>query len=238
MLHGMGNKPVDLRAAVRVQLSSCLRACLAVLLVLTTAAAFAVEPCRPFEDGRVDARLLEVMRSAAREGRLYRVVPGNSRVGFCVRHFPRQEFRAEFTSLVGGLVMPSLTQRYGQALLLIHTSPMEVSNEKLGPLAMGPEFMDIGRYPDILFIGRAFEWLAPLQGYIYGDLTLRGKTQPVVFDVGIDILEEGLGNLPDRILLKGKGQVNRYRFDMRSRRFAVSGTVNLCLDVEMVPWGS
>ena len=238
MLHSMGNKPVDLRAAVRVQLSGCLRACLAVLLVLAMATAMAVEPCRPFEDGRVDARLLEVMRSAAREGRLYRVVPGNSRVGFCVRHFPWQELRAEFTNLVGGLVMPSIADRYGKALLLIHTTPLEVSNEELGPMVQGPEFMDTGRYPDILFIGRAFEWMAPLQGYIYGDLTLRGKTQPVVFNVGIDFLEEGLGNLPDRILLKGDGQVNRYRFDMHSRRFTVSETVRLCLEVEMVPWGS
>ena len=98
--------------------------------------------------------------------------------------------------------------------------------------------MDASRYPDILFIGRAFEWLAPLQGYIYGDLTLRGKTQPVVFNVSIDILEEGLGNLPDRIILKGKGQVNRYQFDVRSRRFTVSENVRLCLDVGMVPWGS
>ena len=223
---------------MRGQLSGYLKACLSALLLLAMAAAFAGEPCRPFEDGRVDARLLEVMRSAAREGRLYHVVPGNSRVGFCVRHFPGQEFRAEFTNIVGGLVMPSTAHRYGQALLLIHTTPLETSNEALEPLVKGPEFMDTSRYPEILFIGRAFEWTAPLQGYIYGDLTLRGKIEPVVFDVGIDFLEEGLGSLPDRILLKGTGQVNRYRFDMRSRRFVVSQTVRLCLDVEMVPWGS
>ena len=234
----MDIEAVDLGSPARVQLSSCLRVCLSALLVLAVASVQAVEPCRPFEDGRVDARLLEVMRNAAREGRLYRVVPGNSRVGFCVRHFPGQEFRAEFTNIVGGLVMPSTTQPYGQALLLIHTSPLEVSNAELEPLLKGPEFMDTSRYPDILFIGRAFEWLAPLQGYIYGDLTLRGKTQPVVFDVDIDFLEEGLGSLPDRIFVKGSGQVNRYRFDMRSRRFTVSETVRLCLAVEMVPWGS
>jgi polyisoprenoid-binding protein YceI len=134
--------------------------------------------------------------------------------------------------------MPSTEHRYGQALLLIHTNHLEASNEELVPLLRGHEFMDTSRYPDILFIGRAFEWLAPLQGYIYGDLTLRGETQPVVFNVSIDILEEGLGNLPGRIFLKGTGQVNRYQFDMHSRRFTVSETVRLCLDVEMVPWGS
>ena len=225
------------RPRLRAQLPGCLKACLSALLVLVAAAALAGEPCRPFEDGRVDAKLLEAMRGAAREGRLYRVVPDNSRVGFCVRHFPGQEFRGEFTNIVGGLVMPSLTHRYGQALLLIHTTPLETSNEKLAPLVKSHKFMATDQYPEILFVGRAFEWRAPLQGYIYGDLTLRGKTQPIVFNIGMDILEEGMGNLPDRIFLKGVGQVNRYQFDMRSHRFTVNETVRLCLAVEMVPWG-
>ena len=233
----MNIEPLDPRPLQRVQPPWYLRVCLSALLLLAVAAVVADEPCRPFEDGRVNPKLLEAMRGAASEGRLYRVVPGNSRVGFCVRHFPLQEFRGEFTNLVGGLVMPSITQRSGPALLLIQTNSLEASNKELAPLVQGHEFMDTSRYPDILFVGRAFEWLAPLQGYIYGDLTLRGKTQPVVFNVSIDILEEGLGNLPDRIFLKGKGQVERHQFDMRSRRFTVSEIVRLCLEVEMVPWG-
>lgn len=221
---------------VNVGFLPLLRACLSALLVLTVAAAVAGEPCKPFEGGRVDARLLEAMRSAASEGRLYRVVPGNSRVGFCVRYFPRRELRGEFTNIVGGLVMPSTAHQFGQALLLIQTTPLEVSDAALAPLLRSHKFMDTRRYPEILFVGRAFEWLAPLQGYIYGDLTLRGRTQPMVFNISIDVLEEGLGNLPDRIFLQGTGQVNRYQFDMRSHRFTVSETVRLCLAVEMVPW--
>jgi polyisoprenoid-binding protein YceI len=234
----MDKDSVDSRPLPLVQLSGWLRACLSALVVLAAAAAVAGEPCRAFEGGRVDARLLEVMRSAAREGRLYRVVPGNSRVGFCVRHFPLQEFRGEFTNIVGGLAMPSATHQYGQALLLIHTASLEVSNKALGPLVKGRKFMDTSHYPEILFIGRAFEWLAPLQGYIYGDLTLRGKTQPVVFSVSIDAPEEEPGKPPGRILLKGTGQVSRYEFDMRSHRFMVNEIVQLCLEIEMLPWGS
>ena len=236
MLNCMNVESVAPRPLARTQLSWWLQACLAALLILAVAAAFAGEPCRPFEGGRVNPKLLEVMRSAAHEGRLYRVVPGNSRVGFCVRYFPGQEFRGEFTNIVGGLVMPSMTQLSGQALLLIHTSTLEASHAGLSPLVRGPEFMDTDHYPEILFVGRAFEWLAPLQGYIYGDLTLRGITRPVVFNVGIDILEEGLGDQPDRIFLQGTGQVSRYQFDMRHHRFTIGETVRLCLDVEMAPW--
>ena len=238
MLYTMGEVFIGSRRAPRGRLHGYLRAFLSALLVLVTSTAMAGEPCQPFEGGRVDAQVLEVMRNAAREGRMYRVVPGKSRVGFCIRHFPGQEFRGEFPNIVGGLAMPSLEHRYGQALLLIHTSTLDASNEELTSLVQSHKFMDTSRYPDILFVGRAFEWLAPLQGYIYGDLTLRGETQPIVFQVSIEILEEGLGTLPDRIFLKGTGQLNRYQFNMRSYRFTVSETVRLCLEVEMVPWDS
>jgi len=214
-----------------------LRVCLSVLLLLVCLSPVAKEPCTPFEGGRVDPRLLEVMRNAATEGRLYRVDPAHSMVGFCVRHFPQTEFRGKFTNIVGGLVLPSNLDKYGEALLLIHTSSLEASNESLAPLVKSPEFMDTEHYPEILFIGRAFEWLGPLQGYIYGDLTLRGITQPVVFSVGLEILEEGLSSLPERIQLQGNGKVNRYQFNMHSHRIMISSTVELCLDVELVPWG-
>lgn len=214
--------------------SFLVRVILAALLVFYTGIAAGSEPCDAFANGRVDARLVEVMRDAAHAGRLYRVVPGTSSVGFCVRHFPGQEFRGEFRQLVGGLVLPSASERFGQVLLLIHTTEMEASDPGLEGLVRSQRFMDTDNHPEILFIGRAFEWTGPQQGYIYGDLALRGVTQPVVFDVSMDVLDPGTGELPERIFLKGRGQVNRYDFDMRSNRLTLGKTVRLCLAVEMV----
>lgn len=209
----------------------------AVLLVLADMA-IAGEPCKPFE-GKVDAKLLAAMRVSADEGRLYRVVPGQSTVGFCVRHFPFQELRGEFTNIVGGLALPPDIEEHGQALLLIHSTEMEASNPDLIPLLRSHEFMDTERYPEILFVGHSFEWHThPLHGHIYGDLTLHGRTQPVVFDIDFEMLDDFEHERPARIFLSGKSQVNRMKFDMRSYRFVVSHTVRLCLSVELVPWDS
>lgn len=213
-----------------------LQGALLALITVTAGYAGAAEPCKPFEDGRVEERMLQVMRAAAADGRLYRVSRGNSKVGFCVRHFPLHEFRGEFTDLVGGLALPPDRDQQGQALLLIHTSSMQASDSELIPLVTGQHFMDTENYPDILFVGRAFQWLTPREGYIYGDLTLRGRTQPVVFNVSVDVLEAGEGDRPERIYLKGKSEVNRLNFDMRSHRVVVSERVRLCLSVELVPW--
>ena len=185
----------------------------------------------------IHSTLLDTMRAAAREGRMYRVVPGQSRVGFCVRHFPFQELRGEFTNIVGGLALPPDIEEHGQALLLIHTSDMTTSNPDLLPLLRSHEFMDTDRYPEILFVGKSFEWHThPQHGHIYGDLTLHGITQPVMFDIDLSVLNTDGQDRPTRIHLSGRSQVNRMKFDMRSYRLFVSQTVRLCLSVELVPW--
>jgi len=212
------------------------RAIAAVLLCLLANASTAVEPCAPFEGGRVDAGLIAAMRQAAREGRMYRVDAEESSVGFCVRHFPLQEFRGEFRNLVGGLALPTDHAQYGHALLLIHSASLVSENSDLVPLVIGHSFIDAERYPEILFVGRRFVWLDDRQARIYGELTLRGKTRPVTFTVEIERDTEDTPEADRRIRMRGTTQVNRFHFDMNSYQFFVSDTVRLCLAVELVPW--
>ncbi|MCG6900571.1 MAG: YceI family protein [Gammaproteobacteria bacterium] len=205
-------------------------------LALALGPAMADQPCTPFEGGRVDPGLLQIMREAASNGRLYRVDPQASKVGFCVRHFPGQEFRGEFTNIIGGLVFPPLSAQHGQALLLIRTASLSSENTTLLPLVTGQDFFDASHYPEILFVGHTAHWLNNTEGHIHGDLTLHGVTQPVTFSLALRPLEDGEEERPARILLQGRGQVQRTSFNMNSYRFFVSETVQLCLDVELVPW--
>lgn len=205
-------------------------------LLLLVGTAMAEQPCAPFEGGRVDAELLQIMREAARNGRLYRVDPAVSTVGFCVRHFPGREFRGEFTNIVGGLVFPPMSSQHGEALLLIHTTSLTSEDTSLLPLVTGHDFMDTRNYPEILFVGHTAHWKNATEGHIHGDLTLRGVTQPVTFSLSVSALENGADNRPTRIRLQGRSQVERTSFDMNSYRFFVSDTVRLCMAVELVPW--
>jgi len=208
----------------------------ATLLALLSSMAAAGEPCSPFEGGRVDMQLLETMREAAHHGHLYRVVPGESYVGFCVRHFPGHEFRGEFTNIVGGLSLPPESEGHGHALLLVHTSTMQSSNPDMEEIVTGHKWMDTERYPEILFAGHEVEWVQPWSGYVYGDITLHGITQPIVFSIEMEVLNMLGDSRPARIHLEGKGAVNRKRFGMRNHPFVVSENVRLCLSVELVLW--
>jgi len=215
-----------------------LRAIAAVLLCLLGNVSAAVEPCAPFEGGRVDPGLIAAMRKAASEGRMYRIDAEKSSVGFCVRHFPFQEFRGEFRNLVGGLALPPDPAQYGHALLLIHSASLVSESSDLVPLVIGHSFFDAERYPEILYVGRRFVWLDDRQARIYGELTLHGKTRPVIFNVEIERDTEDTPEADRRIRLRGTTQVNRIHFDMNNYQFFVSDTVRLCLSVELVPWKS
>jgi polyisoprenoid-binding protein YceI len=219
-----------------MSVTGLLRIVLLTTLALVLDTTLAVEPCAPFEGGRVDAEMIQLMRQAARNGHLYRVDPAASQVGFCVRHFPGQEFRGEFHNIVGGFVFPPVLGQHGQALLLIHTDGLSSEDTSLLPLVTGQQFMDTDRYPDILFVGHTAHWQTAIQGHIHGDLTLHGITRPVTFDVHVHALEGSEDDRPGRILLEGRSQVERREFDMNSHRFFVSQTVRLCMAVELLPW--
>jgi len=216
--------------------SLSLRAILGALLCLLASSSAAIEPCTPFEGGRVDAELLATMRQAAKEGRMYRVDADTSSVGFCVRHFPFQEFRGQFRNIVGGLALPPDSSQYGHALLLIHSASLISENSDLVPLVIGDNFIDAERYPEILFVGRRFVWLNDRQARIYGELTLRGRKQPVVFNVDVERNAEQAPEADRRIRMRGTTLVNRFQFDMNSYRYFVSEQVQLCMAVELVPW--
>jgi polyisoprenoid-binding protein YceI len=215
-----------------------LRALAVVFLCVPANFAAAAEPCAPFEGGRVEAGLIEAMRQAAKEGRMYRVDADRSSVGFCVQHFPFQEFRGEFRNLVGGLALPPDPGQYGHALLLIHSASLVSEDSDLVPLVIGHSFIDAEHYPDILFVGRRFVWLDDRQARIFGELTLRGRTRPVVFNVEIDRDSEDIPVAEQRVRMRGTTVVNRIQFDMNSYRYFVSETVRLCLAVELVPWAN
>ena len=57
-------------------------------------------------------------------------------------------------------------------------------------------------------------------------------------ELGTGVLDEFEGDRADRIRLRGTSHVSRFKYDMRSHRFFVSETIQLCLAVELVPWGS
>ena len=189
------------------------------------------ELCGPFMDGRVDEDLLSGMLSAAEDGSLYRIQPGSSQVGFCVNS-KLSRVEGNFTKFRGGMSLGNSRSNNGQTLVMIRADSLETEGALVRSLLKGESFFDVEHYPDVLFVSTAFEWTGKKTALLKGDLTLRGITRPIVFDVTLTPADAGKAGKPGRMLVKATATINRAEFGMDALQSVVEGEVQLCMTVE------
>lgn len=203
--------------------------------------ASAVEPeetdvCSPFRDGKVDEGLVADMLEAADSGYLYRIRQDTSQVGFCVSS-GWTRIKGDFRDFSGGLALvpeSKHTEPAEQAMVIIQTASLDTRSSVVEDVIKGEGFFDVAHFPEILFVSNGFEWTGEESARMYGELTVRGITRPVVFNVTLTPLhQEGNGTV-ERMLVKASTTINRSNFNMDSMSGLVSDTVTLCMSVEAV----
>lgn len=207
----------------------------ALLLAAIPAMADDDELCEPFKDGVVDESLVTSMLSAAEDGHLYRIQKASSKVGFCVDS-QLSEVVGYFGEFQGGLALGTQDGSNGQTMVVVNTGSLETDHAVLDPLIKGERFFDVRNYPEILFVSSDFEWTGPRTAKLRGDLTLHGKTRPVVFDVELTNLTENLAGQSDMVLFKATASIQRSDFGMDTLSVLVNDTVRLCLSVEAIKY--
>ncbi len=209
------------------------RLLLAVLLLscVFTKVVAADKFCAPFLNGKVKQSVLDTLLHAAKKGYLYRVQPATSVVKFCIdSKFSHVEGR--FKDIEGGIAMAPGAENRGQALLSIDVDSVSASNSLVEKVIKSGTFIDVARYPEILFVSSGFEWLVGTAGIVKGNLTLHGITRAVTFNVKLsDVKGSKIGN-GDTILIKMTVPISRADFGMKKRRLLVSDSVKLCMSVQ------
>ena len=210
---------------------------LIVALFTTTAFAFAedAELCSPFMDGKVDAALLETMLSAAQQGHLYRIEKSSSRVGFCVDS-KLSRIEGSFTDFQGGMSLDHGEQDDGQTMVLIKTSSLQTDSNLVNKMVKGEHFFDVKRHPEVLFVSDGFKWTGPDTAVLRGQLTLRGITKPVIFNVKVTTVDDEPIDQAKRVLVKATTSINRADFGMDELTTVVEGNVQLCMSVEAIKY--
>lgn len=217
------------------------------VVLLTTgwmSLAAAVEPeetdiCSPFRDGKVDESLVSTMLDAAHNGYLYRIKRDTSRIGFCVSSGWTQ-VKGQFQNFSGGLALvpdDRFTTGEEQAMVMIQTASLDTRSGVVEALIKGESFFDVEHYPEILFVSHGFVWTGSETAQIIGDLTVRGITRQVIFDVTLTPIEEVGNSTVERMLVKARTTIERSDFGMDSMSGLVSDNVTLCMSVEAVRYG-
>lgn len=190
-----------------------------------------MQPCSAFRDGKVDPTLVDIMLTAADDGRLYRIEPDRSEFGFTVTSSLR-EVRGHFHQVQGGMAVDTLGLEQDQVLVAIRTESLDTNCAFIEDMLRGASFFDVEQYPEILFVSTRFEWVTQTRATLVGDLTLHGVTRPVTFDVRLTNVFGEHAEDPDTILVKASASIRRSDFGMTAIPSVVDDEVRLGMNVQ------
>jgi polyisoprenoid-binding protein YceI len=188
--------------------------------------------CAPFRGGVVDPAIVKSMLQASEEGRLYRIQPKSSQVGFCVNSAAGR-VEARFTGIQGGLALRK--EVWGdrtQMLVMVDTNTLAMERDYLQNMLKSEYFLDTYTYSKILFVSKKLWWRNPHNAFLEGMLTMHGVTKPVYFNVQISTVSNRDPQSVADIVVIAKSFIKRSDFDMDNLTFLVSDSVELCMRIE------
>lgn len=153
-----------------------------------------------------------------------------SHAAFSVKVLWMFSVEGQFGSVRGSV---NIDRLQAQATVDAYLDAAEVTMRREGALAWvkSAEFFDVAHHPEIHFRSDAFPLSRlNLGGQIPGALTMRGVTQPVVFDV----LPAACERPAMECAIEAVGSVNRSEFGMHTRRATLADKVELSLSIHVV----
>ncbi|HEX2042238.1 MAG TPA: YceI family protein [Acidimicrobiales bacterium] len=138
----------------------------------------------------------------------YVLDPAHSRIGFVARHAMVTKVRGSFREFEGRAQLDADDPSRSRFELTIQAGSVDTGNPDRDAHLRSNDFLDPASYPQIRFVSTAVEAAGPDTYKVTGDLTIKGVTKPVTFDVvytGTAV--DPFGNV--RVGLEGSARVNR-----------------------------
>ena len=113
----------------------------------------------------------------------YTIDPSHSRIGFVARHAMVTKVRGSFNDFAGSGYFDAEDPARSTLELTIQAASIDTRNADRDAHLRSNDFFDMEQYPEITFRSTAVEQLDPETYRVTGDLTMRGVTRPVTFDL-------------------------------------------------------
>ena len=166
----------------------------------------------------------------------YVVDPAHSRVGFVARHAMVSKVRGSFNEFEGSGYLDAADPTGSSLELAIKAASIDTRSPDRDAHLRSNDFFDMEKYPEIKFVSTAVDQVDPTDYLVTGDLTIKGATRPVTFQVIYhgDAVDP-YGNR--RIGLEGKTTVNRKDWGVNWNAALEAGGVlvseNVTIDFEV-----
>jgi polyisoprenoid-binding protein YceI len=106
----------------------------------------------------------------------------HSVAGFCVRHFMIANVRGQFNNIKGMIQFDPADIAHSSVQAVIDVSGIYTGIKKRDDHLLSPDFFDVAKCPEIIFISVKVESAGGNRFRVTGDLTMRGITRPVVLE--------------------------------------------------------
>jgi polyisoprenoid-binding protein YceI len=113
----------------------------------------------------------------------YMVEPRHTQVLFAISHFGLTDFYGRFEKISGTLSFVPGAPEKSQVSVAIDMASLNVPNNELMTELAAPVVFDTAHFAKAMFESKSVTRTGPNSGKMTGDLTIRGVTKPVTFDV-------------------------------------------------------
>ena len=166
----------------------------------------------------------------------YKIDASHSNVGFKVKHLAISTVRGHFGAYEGTLEFDPAKPNELKAEAILETKSINTNDAKRDQHLRADDFFAADKNPKITFKSTKSE-LKKGKGKLYGDLTMKGVTKPVVLDVELlGTAQDPWGNT--KVSFTGATRVNRKDFGINwsekldNGGLVVADEVDIVLDVE------
>jgi polyisoprenoid-binding protein YceI len=160
----------------------------------------------------------------------YVIDAAHSSVNFTVRHM-LSKVRGKFNTFEGEFTYDPTNIKASKANLVIDANSIDTGHEKRDPHLRSDDFFDVEKFKTLTFVSTKVEAVGTGLK-IYGDITIRGVTKPIVFDAVY--LGEGTdpwGN--KKVAFEATSKLNRKDFGLNWNKALEAGGVMVGDDIDL-----
>lgn len=128
----------------------------------------------------------------------YQIDPAHTVVGFVARHLVGTKVRGRFTDFEGTITIGDPVES-STVHAVAQTASIDTGVQMRDDHLRTNDFLDAPTYPTLTIEGTGLEQVSPVEWRLTADLTVRGVTKSVVFDV--EYFGTGPGMAPDSEVL-------------------------------------
>lgn len=170
----------------------------------------------------------------------WKIDPAHSAAHFSVRHLMISNVRGEFTRISGSADLNPSDWSKSKVEVTIDAASLNTREPQRDEHLRSSDFFDVANYPNLAFRSTRVESIDPDHFKLAGDLTIRGVTKEVTFDIEgpTPAITDPWGNV--RIGVTGTAKINRKDFGLAWNALTETGglvvgdEVKITIEAELI----